>query len=59
MSLQSDVVPVPASLLAAPVEPVLIDPFAEEVVSFSPAREINERRARIENPELLRGLRGL
>ncbi|HEY8574619.1 hypothetical protein [Phenylobacterium sp.] len=59
MSIQSDVVPVPASPAIPPVEAVLVDAFAEEIVSFSAAREINERRARIENPELLRRLRGL
>jgi hypothetical protein len=59
MTIHSDVVPVPASPAAPPVETAFVDAFAQEIVSFSAAREINERRARIENPELLRRLRGL
>ena len=59
MNIQSDVVPVPASPATPPVETTFVDAFAQEIVSFSAAREINERRAQVESPELLRRLRSL
>ena len=59
MTIHSDVVPVPASPVAPPVETAFVDAFAQEIVSFSAAREINERRAQVESPEMLRRLRSL
>lgn len=55
----TDVVPVPASPVMPPVEPADFGFFPEEARDFSQHREINERRVRVENPELLRRLRSL
>ena len=55
----TDVVPVPASPAAPPVEPTDLGFLSEEARDFSQHREINERRVRVENPELLRRLRSL
>ncbi|MCR5880311.1 hypothetical protein [Phenylobacterium sp. J367] len=52
-----------ADVLAVPVSPNYEAPFAlafeDDEAEMSPHQEINERRARVENPELLRRLRGL
>ena len=56
MTTPPDVVPAPESLIFAST------PSSErraEVDSGSLAQEINERRARVENAELLQHLRGL
>lgn len=55
----TDVATAPASPASPPVEPVELAFFPEEVRDFSQHREINERRGRVENPELLRRLRSL
>jgi hypothetical protein len=59
MSVPSDVVP-------APVTPAFQAPFAKPVFEHDVDedatrvfREINARRAQVENPEMLRRLRGL
>jgi hypothetical protein len=59
MAVQSDVTTVPASPVMPPIEPADFGFVADEIVPFSDAREINERRARIESPEMLRRLRSL
>jgi hypothetical protein len=53
----TDVVPVPESAFTPPADPADFGFIAEEPRDFH--RELNERRARTENPELLRRLRGL
>jgi len=53
MELPTDRVPVPASHL------IPIAPGAPPPEGLDRAREINSRRAEIENPELLRRLRSL
>jgi hypothetical protein len=62
MTMSGDVAPAPqspalaAGALAAPAAP----PLAEnQGASLSHFQEINERRARVENAELLQQLRGL
>ena len=56
----TDVVPVPASNPVLPPEAIELAFFpAEDAPTLSLAQEINARRAQIENPELLRRLRGL
>jgi hypothetical protein len=58
MSGPIDTVPVPESPLFSST--LLADrPLDEDVDPMSLFQEINERRARIENAELLRNLRGL
>jgi hypothetical protein len=57
MTSPSDVVPVPESVRFAST--VATPRQEEDAVSMSPYQEINERRARIENTELLQQLRGL
>ena len=59
MAVQSDLVTVPASPAMPPVEPADFGFLPEEIIPFSAAREINERRAQVESPELLRRLRSL
>jgi|GEM_PF-1651492 len=58
MSLERDVASAPASPLL-PIEPALALPLDEDTGPLSLHQEINERRARIENAEMLRRLRGL
>ncbi|HEY8617822.1 hypothetical protein [Phenylobacterium sp.] len=55
MNAPNDVIPVPASPAIPPIAP----PAAEDRVPPSLFQEINARRAQVENPELLRRLRGL
>jgi hypothetical protein len=57
MSVPSDVIRVPA-FPALPVRPV-INEATDAAPPPSLHQEINARRARVENPELLRRLRGL
>jgi hypothetical protein len=52
-----DIDPVPASPFEA--TPPVVMPLDEDAGPVSLYQEINERRARLENAELLRGLRGL
>jgi hypothetical protein len=54
MTTPHDVVPTPESL-SLPPQPHDDD----ELGALSPFQEINERRARVENTELLQHLRGL
>jgi hypothetical protein len=58
MAAETDVLTMPA---APTFEPALTAPFEAEAEQAEPSfhQEINARRARIENPELLRRLRGL
>jgi len=58
MTVEADAVRVPASPVVPPGDGFEILPFGEEA-PLSPHRQINERRAQIENPELLKRLRGL
>ena len=53
-----DIDPVPASPAYERAPPLAI-PLDEDAGPVSLYQEINERRARLENAELLRGLRGL
>jgi hypothetical protein len=53
MTTPHDVVPVQESLAYPP------QALDEDLASASPFQEINERRARVENAELLQQLRGL
>jgi hypothetical protein len=55
----TDVVPVPASDPSFAVDPTDFALLPEEPAAFSRHREINERRATVENPEMLRRLRSL
>ena len=55
----TDVVPVPVSAVMPPPEPADFGFLAEEPREAALHREINERRVRIENPEMLRRLRSL
>ena len=58
MAAETDVLTMPA---APAFEPVLALPFEADAEVAAPSlhQEINARRARVENPELLRRLRGL
>ncbi|HEY2358799.1 MAG TPA: hypothetical protein VGH86_15200 [Phenylobacterium sp.] len=56
MTTPGDVVPVTESAAYSAPPP---DTPVEDVGSVSQFQEINERRARVENAELLRHLRGL
>jgi hypothetical protein len=58
MSVPSDVVPVPLTpAFPGPFADLVFEPDQdEEATRF---REINARRAQVENPEMLRRLRGL
>jgi hypothetical protein len=53
----TDVVPVPAYSAPPPVDPADFGFVPDEPRDLH--RELNERRAKTENPELLRRLRGL
>ncbi|WP_372786271.1 hypothetical protein [Phenylobacterium sp.] len=53
MSTPSEIVPVPEALSLSP------SPLDEDLGPLSLFQEINERRARVENAELLQHLRGL
>ncbi|WP_293372445.1 hypothetical protein [Phenylobacterium sp.] len=53
MTTPHDVVPAPESLNLPP------HPHDDEIIASSLFQEINERRARVENTELLQHLRGL
>lgn len=55
MTTPSEIVPVPES----PVYSSSPRPRDEDPPAMSPYQEINERRARVENAELLRNLRSL
>ncbi|WP_374473244.1 hypothetical protein [Phenylobacterium sp.] len=57
MAPETDVLTVPASPAYEPA--VALPPERPEDDAPSPHQEINARRARVENPELLRRLRGL
>ena len=57
MTSLSDVVPVPESQSYA--QPPFDRATRREAQGAEELREINERRARVENPEMLRRLRGL
>jgi hypothetical protein len=59
MSDPSDAGPVPASPLFQAEPRVAEGLFQEEADSDRVFQEINARRAQLERPELLRGLRGL
>jgi hypothetical protein len=52
MTTPHDVVPAPESLSLPPQSD-------DEIIAFDSSQEINERRARVENTELLQHLRGL
>jgi len=54
MTTATDAVPAPESFAES-----LADPLDEELGAISLFQEINERRARVENAELLAHLRGL
>lgn len=55
----TDVITVPASVIMPPPEPADFGFMAEEPREGAFHREINERRGRVENPEMLRRLRSL
>jgi hypothetical protein len=57
MTTPRDVVPVPESSPYSPAH--LAQPLDEDLGPLSLFQEINERRARVENAELLQHLRGL
>ncbi len=57
MTMPSDVVPAPESLIFSSTPTAQRREDAVDPVSL--AQEINERRARVENAELLQHLRGL
>ena len=57
MTSLSDAVPAPESPSYS--QPPFDRPSRHEAHSADELREINERRARVENPEMLRRLRGL
>jgi hypothetical protein len=57
MTTPRDVVPVPESSPYA--TGLLAEPLDEDLAPLSLFQEINERRARVENAELLQHLRGL
>ncbi|WP_297696819.1 hypothetical protein [Phenylobacterium sp.] len=59
MTTSSDVVPTPASDAIMPGREAFAAPLDEDADPVNLYQEINERRARIENAELLRRLRGL
>ncbi|WP_133255043.1 hypothetical protein [Phenylobacterium hankyongense] len=59
MSGPSDAIPVPASPLLQAEPRVAEGLFEEQADSDRVFQEINARRALVERPELLRGLRGL
>ena len=59
MSDPSDVVPAPESALFSSTPRRVAMPLDEDAGPVSLYQEINERRARIENAELLRNLRSL
>ena len=59
MTPESDIVPTPQSQIYAIATQSLAAPLEEDVGPATLFQEINERRARIENAELLRHLRGL
>lgn len=63
MTPETDIVPTPQSPILAHAAQgraeALTTPIEMEAGAASLFQEINERRARIENPELLRHLRGL
>lgn len=58
MDLPTDRVPESASLAYEPILP-LASGLDEEAGPLTPHQEINLRRARVENPELLRRMRSL
>ena len=59
MTPDSDVVPTPQSQVFAQAAARAAAPLDEDAGPATLFQEINERRARIENAELLRHLRGL
>jgi hypothetical protein len=61
MTMSGDVAPVPQSpaLAAGALTPTAPPPAENQGASLSLFQEINERRARVENAELLQQLRGL
>lgn len=59
MTPDSDVVPTPQSQVFTQTAGRAVAPLDEDAGPATLFQEINERRARIENAELLRHLRGL
>jgi hypothetical protein len=59
MTTPSDVVSVPESLTFPSAATAAAARREDATAPVSLAQEINERRARVENPELLQHLRGL
>ncbi|MFC3070165.1 hypothetical protein [Phenylobacterium soli] len=59
MTPDSDIVPTPQSQILSRASEGLSAPLDEDIGAATLFQEINERRARIENAELLRHLRGL